>query len=1611
MPKYGLTERQRKNYYSTESRKKPRKRIDFVKVCIYSLTGQLLKQQDYPISEFVNNDQYVEFSGQLNLNLGKHVRELGYRSGDYRIEYKFLKRLVGHPEETQVYGLDYSIPDNQGGIMREYYLDRGEVETRIIFPDTPQEEIKYYLVEYEGVDLSNEPVELILAKKTIQIDSISPDRTELIIEPNSSLYEFAGNSDVFQSLNSVAHQLRQIDKGTFFIPLKGVESKEDDRIVFVTQQGKETDEDYILQIPEYSTFEGFDDTMVGNEIVFENFFTSYIPNHYKGEYIPDDRRKFVRNSGITIDDNIKYDLTKYDIPSSVTQSIDEGATPWFNIPFMNINPEINVNRFALSNPTNRLQENGVFTRFIEKDNLSSLPFLPSLIWQTNDTGDKLNSEEEFHYPFAGTFPYQYNKSDDTDNVDWAGTLVNGSGLAGFENSGLSSSFEGGYRVNILNTVYTSNPTNVIRSGGNLAISHLDWVSEITEVLDERTIKISKQRSIKEQYYKLRELGFKIFRIGNQDYNPGSITNLDFSKLYCENFYVKDEKQDIQEFTTYLQTSNNFYLVTNFKKYSEQNGGQYAVKLQQPLRPDIYSIEDTTNPKTHFQLVREEINDYEDRVSLVPKQQVNDTFLYPANFDGSSTEIIQRPTEFKSHNTLLGSDDEQNRQLENLLVSGSLLDVKLNIDYQKRTTDPVTDVDDTGFGNFVFFSNAESRLRNFRKKLKLIEDYTTESASLVSITNGSGDLEKVVKKRQRVKDSFSPYEHFLYYESSSYQSSSLGEFHDTSWPKTNSSKPYTLASTGSATAITWFDNMILSASSYDYNNPNSLRNTLPDHVNQDSQNNVFLEFMDMVGEQFDETWSYIKSLTDINFRVNNVAEGISKDITKHYGEALGIKLFNGNDLVDISEYLLGENTDGSSKNETAGEALTEEIWKRILANLPFFMKTKGTERALKGIINCYGIPSSILRVREYGGPDKGTRVSYEIKRKFTRALDFRGSQYIKNSWENVNSLKPQTIEFRFRTPSQSNQTILHKDDLFAIQLINSESTEYGDLRFTLSGSQGYQYLDTPKYKFFNNEMWSVMLTRKLATGAQITDDTSTNEFEYELTAKQYDSTRQRIIFSTSASIDIDGSVSQSYNQSFRQTGNIVLGNSGSYWTGTFSGSLMEFRLWNEPLSESVFDNHVRTPKAYNGNTTESSYNAVLYRLPLDDNRNLQTNPTASTVQYLTTYDNYSGVSGSDVNGFTGNFYRTLVDQEKMKVPNVAIRRNATKIRLENNSKPATSTLNRMHSVETSPQDEAPIDTNKLGVYFSPTDVINEDIIYSVADFNFDDLIGDPRDEFENNYRGLRGLRHTYFKRYTGKRNNFFDYLRILNFYDDSIFQVLKQFVPARAQATFGNLIEPNILERNKQFKRKPQQTQPYFENADDFEQGIRVSHFISGSNNNTIRPFGEFPYHEGTLNYYSDPIYRGLVYNTLVHINEINPRDIDSVTYATGSVTKGETEVEFRETVQPNLMNNRISLYNKVRKFYYTSSLSVATANGYGHIPANVDGLYRWSSSLEPTDVQAWYQDTISERLFFKGTQLRSSTAVSTDGTFDESDSPVLITFTNPTKLTTQQPGESRLKTD
>ena len=111
----------------------------------------------------------------------------------------------------------------------------------------------------------------------------------------------------------------------------------------------------------------------------------------------------------------------------------------------------------------------------------------------------------------------------------------------------------------------------------------------------------------------------------------------------------------------------------------------------------------------------------------------------------------------------------------------------------------------------------------------------------------------------------------------------------------------------------------------------------------------------------------------------------------------------------------------------------------------------------------------------------------------------------------NGLIPDTIEFRFRSPKSQDQVILQKDDDFAISLQdNGETDDYGFLRFTISGSDGsVNYITSSLQPFYNDEMWSVMLTRKSASnGLEFDDDSIHASSSFELTTKYYESIKTK-----------------------------------------------------------------------------------------------------------------------------------------------------------------------------------------------------------------------------------------------------------------------------------------------------------------------------------------------------------------------------------------------------------------------------------------------------------------------------------------------------------------------
>ena len=118
-------------------------------------------------------------------------------------------------------------------------------------------------------------------------------------------------------------------------------------------------------------------------------------------------------------------------------------------------------------------------------------------------------------------------------------------------------------------------------------------------------------------------------------------------------------------------------------------------------------------------------------------------------------------------------------------------------------------------------------------------------------------------------------------------------------------------------------------------------------------------------------------------------------------------------------------------------------------------------------------------------------------------------------------------------------------------------------------------------------------------------------------------------------------------------------------------------------------------------------------------------------------------------------------------------------------------------ETSTLDNQPPDYEDLGVFFSPTNELNEDIIYTLGAFRLDDYIGSPLPDQQkaSTYKDLSTIKDIYFKK-VERRYNYWDYIKLIQYIDHTLFKLVEQWVPMKANLKTGLLIEPHYLERSK-----------------------------------------------------------------------------------------------------------------------------------------------------------------------------------------------------------------------
>lgn len=929
-------------------------------------------------------------------------------------------------------------------------------------------------------------------------------------------------------------------------------------------------------------------------------------------------------------------------------------------------------------------------------------------------------------------------------------------------------------------------------------------------------------------------------------------------------------------------SNDTYIAVNIALDNVNTSiPSLYIKLYEPLPSEI-NIKDT------LWLVESISEPYSFRVNTdFIAEDVNTTIpLKGPNINIDLNEKVNLTTPYLNlSNLLTNSSTSSYQQLQSWLDEKS---IEINIDY-------------TNFQNFIHFSSAVERLNNFKYKLSQIQSLQSDIDTLSTLNPLTGptyinsNKNILQTKLDILIQKLDGYEYYLYYETGS-----------KAWPKINSTKPYINADINDSQAKTWFGSInensnyyggeILSASNYDASNRDYIWNNLPDYIKADSQNANLELFTSTLGQHYDYIWTYIKDITNLQVADNRLNFGISKDLVAETLKNFGIKLYtNSRNQDDIYSSLLGINSNGSFLPSTGSylidtyvtasqytipdNDIVKETYKRIYHNMPYLLKTRGTRAGLRALINCFGIPETILKIREFGGLDKDSNNVTTFYEKFTYGFNTNGSSSISIPWLPLNSqyldtsyndIVPDTLEFRFKTPgipdaSHYSQSLFYVTSpteklQFGIQLLypsgtnasyntnelNEAYSKYGELRFFLSGSEGY-INTTPLYlPFFNGDWWNVKLNRE--TGSLRLNQTGSDN-TYTLSTKNsiYDGYNGISVgFEGSTSLFISGSTSESYNrawsnyttfdisQYFGYLGGDVDSNIPLSPNNIFSGSFQEFRYWIGNLENSSFNDHTLHPRSIVGNNPSASYSELSFRLPLGnelDNNLTQfltsVHPTIAGNQITSSFLFESGstsivLSTAKINNLASASYYPTIYTSLINTPNIgALTEVDDKVRITEPNLISGDVLTPYISIQKPGDIPYTNDLSIVDISLSPQDSINEDIIAQLGTFNIDEYIGDPRLASLSSYPSLTELRNFYFQKYSNSQN-IFDLIKLLSYFDNSLFKMIKDFVPAKANLSTGLTIKPHILERNK-----IERHEPAF-NFVDYSGSIETA-FISGSN--------------------------------------------------------------------------------------------------------------------------------------------------------------------------------------
>ncbi len=604
---------------------------------------------------------------------------------------------------------------------------------------------------------------------------------------------------------------------------------------------------------------------------------------------------------------------------------------------------------------------------------------------------------------------------------------------------------------------------------------------------------------------------------------------------------------------------------------------------------------------------------------------------------------------------------------------------------------------------------------------------------------------------------------------------------------------------------YFENLSYSSSLFDENNLMNLLHYLPSFMKEDNINYTgYKRMVNMYGEYFDTLWLYIKNISNRDIDDINSNEYIPYQLLPTFLNQYNLYFKSKFEDSDILKFLYNLDKGGKLKYsyDYSDKVYTEKLYRRLLHSAPYILKSKGTKKSILSILNSYGISEEYIDINETNINKKLDPYYYDVNKQilggvFTSKvyyLQFKGDQKVKLNWVNINSQKPDSIEVRFKTNHNSglylNHILFEKSSSHGnfFVTLNTTGSKYGNssgiVKLIFKSGSVIKSSSTDELPIFNDIVWNLMLRRS--------DFSSDVSQSYSINLNQFKF--KKFNFTGSCSV-----VTEQMTNLYNNDGHVYIGGSSSFSNSNeygypYYGDLNEFRMWNEYLSNDIFNKHSKAISTYFGKYDTSSFTNLVTWLKFEQDINHYS--TSSVWDYNLAGTKNHGTASNFESGTNDTNYVTFYEEE-------IIGENVEKVNILD-EQPTPLNLNPDTRILKSSKELLGKIDNKLSIYLSTNTIFNKDLMRSVNDFDIDNYVGDYRDYYKDNYESLDNLKKIFIDKFnlTGSFN-IFNLINYIKYFDLSFFKLIEENIPYKTDYKIGAKIEQNKLERNKIYSWKKQ----------------------------------------------------------------------------------------------------------------------------------------------------------------------------------------------------------------